>query len=477
MMSFLAFFFSLWSLPATLAMSAPGPADFPVGEAVEKVQCLDAEDQSYALYLPSQYKPDKQWPVLFAFDPRRRGMIPLNLFKEAAERHQFIIMSSNNFRSDTNELESSERALMSIWNEAISRFSIDARRIYSTGFSGGARISWVFDQATQVPFAGIIGVGAGFPWNGDLIEGYDNPHMTFFGLVGETDFNFYEMHGMSRRLREEGIPHRVVTFPGAHQWPSARECSRAMDWMAIRDMKAGRRPADRTLADEIFQEGLKRAADLQLKERLVDARRELESLVADFEGLCDTAPAARLLEDLRKSKRLARAEKKRRKEADTALALQERALGILHWARTARWEEVPAVTHLRFEMRLAPLLKRSRSDDREQSLAAQRVLENIFVQSAFYFPAEMSARGDHRRAMLFMEVASEIKPEHPFLWYRMAVTESEMGNEGGALKALEKAVECGFNRKDILETAPQWEGLRQKERFQALLARMGEASR
>ncbi|HSR50324.1 MAG TPA: hypothetical protein VLV83_05810 [Acidobacteriota bacterium] len=448
--------------------------DFPVGQAVERVQCLGDENQSYALYLPSGYTPEKQWPLLFALDPRSRGMIPLNLFKEAAERHQFIIMSSNNFMSDTNELESTQEVMIALWNDAIQRFPLDPRRIYVTGFSGGSRIAWVFDHVTKVPFAGIIGVGAGFPWNGSLTEDYENAYMAFFGLVGDTDFNYYDMNGMRPVLEEKGIPHRVVSFPGGHSWAPAEYCSMAMDWMAVRDIKAGRRDKDTALVDGIYQQMLRRAEKLQGEGRLIAARRELESLVSDFEGLLDTAAAAQHLEQLRTSKELTKQEKRRRKEAERVLSVQSRALGLMEWVKTARQEEIPAVTHLRFEMRLPPLLKQSRSNHREERLAAQRALENIFVQCAFYAPRQMSQRGDHRRALIFLDLAHEIKPGNPFVWYRKAVNEAQLGSEGGALKALEKAVENGFNRKDILQTSPQWKDLRDKERFQKLLASMAD---
>ena len=49
----------------------------PKGQIVERIQTLNDASQSYALYLPSNYTPDRKWPVLYAFDPGARGRIPV----------------------------------------------------------------------------------------------------------------------------------------------------------------------------------------------------------------------------------------------------------------------------------------------------------------------------------------------------------------------------------------------------------------
>ncbi len=128
-------------LLALASTALPQAENFPVGQPVEKVVCQASPSHSYALYLPSAYTPEKKWPILYAFDPRKRGMIPLELFREGAEKHGYIIASSNDFMSDTPTLDDAMEAMRGLWNDTTSRFSIDPKRIYSTGFSGGARFS------------------------------------------------------------------------------------------------------------------------------------------------------------------------------------------------------------------------------------------------------------------------------------------------------------------------------------------------
>ena len=71
----------------------------PKGQIVERIEALNDSSQSYALYLPSYYTPDRKWPVLYAFDPGARGRVPVERFKEAAEKYGWIVLGSNNSRN------------------------------------------------------------------------------------------------------------------------------------------------------------------------------------------------------------------------------------------------------------------------------------------------------------------------------------------------------------------------------------------
>ncbi len=71
----------------------------PRGEVIEKVTCKADPQQSYSLFLPSRYDREKKWPILYAFDPGARGKLPVNLFKEAAEKFGFTVAGSNNSRN------------------------------------------------------------------------------------------------------------------------------------------------------------------------------------------------------------------------------------------------------------------------------------------------------------------------------------------------------------------------------------------
>src|SRR5882724_4583455 len=86
-------------LLVTLLAGAIEPDGLPRGEIIAKVQCRDDASQSYALYLPSAYTPDREWPVIFAFDPGGRGLNPVERYRGAAEKYGYIVAGSNNSRN------------------------------------------------------------------------------------------------------------------------------------------------------------------------------------------------------------------------------------------------------------------------------------------------------------------------------------------------------------------------------------------
>ncbi|HET6374010.1 MAG TPA: hypothetical protein VFG76_11940, partial [Candidatus Polarisedimenticolia bacterium] len=187
------------------------------GEVVERIACLSDPSQSYALYLPPRYDAGRGWPVVFLMDPRGRALVPLELFKDAAGRLGYILISSYDTASD-GPRDTNAPALTAMLADARRRFSVDARRFYLAGFSGTARSGWEFSVQLAGKVAGLMGFGGGLP------EGFaPSATMTFvfFGGAGTTDFNYEEMRALEVKLASIGIPHRFAWYDGPHSWPPA----------------------------------------------------------------------------------------------------------------------------------------------------------------------------------------------------------------------------------------------------------------
>ena len=86
---------------ALLLVATTGYADeYKRGEIVDGMVCASDPTITYAYYLPASYTPEKRWPILYIFDPRQRGAFAAGLFRDAAEQYGWILVSSNNTRSD-----------------------------------------------------------------------------------------------------------------------------------------------------------------------------------------------------------------------------------------------------------------------------------------------------------------------------------------------------------------------------------------
>src|ERR1700722_466491 len=125
-------------LVGMLALTARAE-DLPRGQIIDDVKCAAHPEQSYALYLPSNYSPQHAWPVIFAFDPRANGRSPVVQYQAAAEKYGYIIAGSKNSRNGPARV--SMTAAQAMLEDLNSRFSIDSKRMYVAGHSGGARFS------------------------------------------------------------------------------------------------------------------------------------------------------------------------------------------------------------------------------------------------------------------------------------------------------------------------------------------------
>jgi pimeloyl-ACP methyl ester carboxylesterase len=203
--------------------------DQPRGQIVDPVKCAADPSQTYALYLPLHYSADRQWKLILAFDPRGQGHQGVEALRAAAEKYGYIVAGSNNSRNGPPQV--SLAAAQAMWTDVQKRFSINPKRIYTAGLSGGARIAMkvAFDHDE---IAGVIASSAGFP------PGHRQSDLRFvvFGTAGTEDFNYLEMRQLEQELSS---PHRVVIFEGGHQWLPSSLAVQAVEWLEFQAAHPG----------------------------------------------------------------------------------------------------------------------------------------------------------------------------------------------------------------------------------------------
>jgi predicted peptidase len=117
--------------------SAP---DAPVvGKVVDTVTCRADPSQSYALYIPAGGR-DKRLPVVYCFDPHGAGALPLNKYKSLADAYGFILAGSNNSKNG-NDWTTAENIWRCLSRDVLDRCKVDTNRMYTCGFSGGAKVA------------------------------------------------------------------------------------------------------------------------------------------------------------------------------------------------------------------------------------------------------------------------------------------------------------------------------------------------
>ena len=248
----------------------PAP-DLPRGQIVDEVTCAGDPAQSYALYLPSTYSPDRACSLLIAFHPAARGRAMVDTYRAAAEQYGYIVAGSNNSRNGSWQVSLASIQAMSA--DIGQRLSIDANRFYLTGLSGGARVAMQLALGTKNTIAGVIASSAGYP---DSQPRKSLPFVVF-GTAGTEDFNYIELRMLDRALT---TPHRVVIFEGGHTLPPDAVALEAIEWLELQAMKSGRRTRDEALIDRLFDKRQRTIA--ATSDTPATTVRLLKELVADF---------------------------------------------------------------------------------------------------------------------------------------------------------------------------------------------------
>lgn len=245
MLFLLTIFFSCSSTAKKKPAAADIPFQFQAGQYYESVTSLSDLSVTYALYLPVNYIHSKKFPVILLFDPQAAGILPVKRYKELAEKYNFILMGSNNSKNGQPQ-EVTNRILSALWNDVENRFSVDQRMIFASGFSGGSRIATMLAIYTG-GIRGVVACGAGLPSNG-------NPsffRFDYFGIVGNADFNMWEMRDLDKNLgsslpgrRAGGLRHELLIFNGIHSWPEAAVFEKGIQWHLINAMADSVIPSD-----------------------------------------------------------------------------------------------------------------------------------------------------------------------------------------------------------------------------------------
>jgi dienelactone hydrolase len=335
--------------------------DLAPGRIINDVKCAADPSQSYALYLPSNYSKDRSWPVIFAFSPMARGRGPLERLREAAEKYGYILAGSNNSRNG--DWPDSQAAIRIMPTDVTARFSVDRKRVYTAGMSGGARVAMQVALNSGGKIAGVIACSAGFP---DAQPRKSVPFV-IFATAGTEDFNNLEMRRLDRAVT---TPHRLMIFEGGHDWLPASLGTDAIEWLEVQAMKSGLRPRDEALLDKIFAA---RVAEASAQPS------ELKALVADFEGLRDISGFAARAAEWERQKDVQTAFKKER-------FLEQREEQMIAELRTlenglgTQDKRSDSLTELRD--RLSDLSRRANvKDDSEDRRLARRLFHGAFVRS------------------------------------------------------------------------------------------------
>lgn len=430
-------------------------AEIPKGRVLEKVACVADNSQTYALYIPSSFDPAKKYPVLFCFDPGARGKAPVERFQAAAEKYGWLVAGSNNSRNGP--WEANAKAIGAMLGDVNKHLPIDSRRVYVAGLSGGARV------ACQVALGGIargvIACSAGFPNSTDIPSKLP---FVFFGTAGVTDFNYAELRRVDRELDDRKAPHRVVIFPGGHEWLPAELAVEALAWLELSAMRDGTRAQDAAWIQAQYEARLAAVPVQPAGENF----RALKSIAADFKSLADTAALEKKVSALAASPEIRDGQK-----AERAIERREQALsGEL---MTAAMEGFPGSV----KKQIAELrAKAAAPEDSDEKRMAARVLAGV-ASSCGEGAREAMREQEYLQAAGLLEMATLLRPERTQSWFELARARAHLRDKKATVAALQQAVAAGFTDAERVRGEKAFDFLRSDAAFVAVVEGMNTAAR
>jgi dienelactone hydrolase len=436
------------------------------GKINKKVICLNEPAESYALYLPLAYTHEKKWPILYALDPGARGSLPLEQYEAAAEKYNYIVAGSNNARNGP--WEPVVRSITAIWDDTNARLSVDQKRIYVTGFSGGSRAASLFSKIIGRPVAGIIGCGAGLA---PELKPEEIAPAFYSGVVGLEDFNYDEMMSLDKRFEKHNISHRFFVFNGPHAWPPQDVCMRVIEWMEIIGMSKRVRPAEEKLIKEIYDKELAKAETLEASGQIIQALSDYEAIASTFKEWQVTDAIETKIENIKKNKDYTHLVKNDKKRRDKELSQKSKFRRILIQIKndeSAYWNLNKILSNLGINGLLREASKKKNLNDSALDI---RILHRLELDASGIGWDHLQ-KNDHKRAILFFEIAARagIKSHRRlYSYYGLACAYSLSKNSKQALKNLKLAVENGFNDIASLKEDERLKFIRKTPEFQEIL--------
>lgn len=192
-------------------------------------------DESYFIYVPTQYDKDQYYPLMLCISPHGKGLRPVEEMKFAAETFGYIVVGSNDIR---NNFKGNGEAIRNLIYDVQNKYNIDQSRLYACGFSGGGRIATVLGNQEVV--TGVISCGAG---PGDWSKADPYP---WYGIVGKADFNYNEFAQFNPGVLQQPFFNSAY-HNGGHEWPDSSYLYDAIVFLEIHAMKSNTLDGDSAL--------------------------------------------------------------------------------------------------------------------------------------------------------------------------------------------------------------------------------------
>jgi hypothetical protein len=408
------------------------------------ISCKTDASNTYTVYLPTSYSKEKKRPVLIFFDAHANGSLPINKYRDLAEKWNCILIGSNSSKNGISP-DLSLRIGDELMTDARNRFSIDETNILLCGFSGGARVAAAM-ALNRNDIKGVIGNSAS-P-QAPLTQ------QIFIGLAGLGDMNYLEM----RKFENSMAPnkqHALLVFEGKHEWAPSSAMENALLMCLLYDYKLNGVSKD-SLMTKVLEENAISQADSLKDNGCMLSRDHLKTIHLFLESGGKLEQKYKSIENSAcvKSDELAW------KQAEKDESELQTYLGEALLSRDTSWwmGNVDVYFHP------------------QKTTGANRFmrerLQGYMSLMCYTYSNQAFRMGNLHAAEKMTHVYGIIDPENSEWRYLRASLFMKLGIKEQVIPNLQNAIELGFNDKTRLQTDPIFEPIRNDAAFTELFGKM-----
>lgn len=429
-------------------------------DEIERI-VVKGTSESYMQFVPKEYDPNQLWPALFVFDPSANGQGGIQSFILAAKEFGYIVVASNNSRNGQHQANFEIASRM--MNQLLQSYSVDAKRMYVAGFSGGSRLASAIAVLSK-QMQGVIACGSGFSPNSAEQPSFEE--FSYAGIVGTSDMNYAEMHTAHAWLDKFDVNNRLFVFDGDHQWPSAETMIRAFIWLELQAAQKGLVKINANRKNMLLKKDLAYAEGLIDSEDTLMAYKDLKSIIKGGsppqqrmkvnEVISELTQDPVLLENYSLESALLKEENKQLNE------ISQRYLKDL---------EKPGKSAMKWwNKRIAGLKADENSKgelERMQAVRLQKHIRAIAFETGF---VDQSHKDSYEKALFSTKLCLLVDPENTYYNYLLVYTHATHGKTDLALEALEEAFQQQKLDPEKFKTYKLHKRLEGNQRYQDLLA-------
>jgi hypothetical protein len=438
--------------------------DFRTGGIIDNVSVKDS-NETFALYLPSQFNKNEPASIVFIFDPAARGKVGIKPFIEAAETYNYILVCSNDSRNGP--FETNIDIINRLFESVFASFLLNEDRIYTAGFSGGSRLAATAAVLSK-KITGVIACGAGFS-SYILHKPMERKEFSYVGLIGEQDMNYQEMLSAQDWLDGLQMYNELFINGDEHNWPSSGQILKAFDWLELEAFRKYQKPINWFDVKKVYQRFYDEARASESQNKIESAVWEYQRLQRNFDYYYTLDSISEKVTKLKATSEY-RTQVRERMSLKTEEATMRR--GFVNRFASEIKKKPPILKVKWWQKKLDKLREEYLlSEDRQKQLLGIRVSNMIYSLAIESANIHLQDK-DYNKSLYCHQVLAELQPKGSYPIFLIAKDYAQLNMEDETFEYLERAISMGFSEKKYILKATEFYRYRSSEWFKNLIENM-----